>query len=156
MSAEPVTTAEAPSPVTARDHTFTACSVCGFAVRQPVAVLSASNAGLYPDSRYPGRVILSLRPHYEHLDEVPAPLAMMFLADVARVSRALRGVPTITRANVSVLGNREPHVHAHIIPRRDTDTNPGKAPWDTDAVNVGLSDEDSAFWHETLSAVLRL
>lgn len=106
------------------------CPVCGFGLHLPLAALEVSDVGLYDDGRYPGRMIVTARRHWVHLDEVePAELAAL-MADAQRVARALRQLPGVTRTNVAILGNREPHVHVHVIPRRATDAHPDRAPWD--------------------------
>lgn len=115
------------------------CAECGFALWNPVADLSVSAAGLYVDSRYPGRLIVSLNEHYEHYDAVPAELLNVFMEDVRRACAALRSLGA-DRANVAILGNTEAHVHAHVIPRRNTESNSRRAPWDTRSVNIGLDD----------------
>lgn len=107
------------------------CPQCGFGLWTPLARLSVSDVGLYRDARFPGRLLLSIRDHYEHLDEAPVPVAIAFMKDIQAASRALRtAFDDVTRVNVSILGNAEPHVHAHLIPRRASDPLPTKAPWE--------------------------
>ena len=106
------------------------CGKCGFTLHNPVAILSVSNVGMYDDARYPGRLIVTLRRHYEHLDELRAETTSMFMADVQKCSRILRKMEGVVRVNVAVLGNKEPHVHAHVIPRYAGEVNSDRAPWD--------------------------
>lgn len=106
------------------------CRVCGFELHRPLAALQVSDVGLCDDGRYPGRVIVTARRHWAHLDEVePVELAAL-MTDAQRAARALRSLPGVTRANVAIMGNREPHLHVHVIPRRATDAHPDRAPWD--------------------------
>lgn len=108
----------------------TTCPSCSFELWHPIARLRNSRVGLYDDSRFPGRVIVSLDQHYDHLDEVPEVLLADFMADVARTSRVLRDCLEVPRVNVAILGNQERHVHAHLIPRDPTsDPLPSKSPW---------------------------
>lgn len=93
------------------------CDSCGFALFIPVFTLSVSTLGLYDDSRSPGRCLLSLSEHYEYLDEMPASLLTELMKDIHRASQAIKDVTGSRRVNVAVLGNTEPHVHAHLIPR---------------------------------------
>ena len=81
---------------------------------------------------------MTLNEHFDHLDEVPVDLAAQFLVDVQFVSRALRQMRGVELANIAVLGNRVSHVHAHVIPRRATDSNYGLAPWDSAAPFTAL------------------
>ncbi|KMV17706.1 diadenosine tetraphosphatase [Mycolicibacterium conceptionense] len=85
-------------------------------------------------------MIVSAHEHYEHLDEMPAGVLAAFMADVTRTSRAVRSLDGVERVNVAVLGNREPHVHAHVIPRRAGEVNAGKAPWDEAPPRRSLND----------------
>lgn len=52
------------------------------------------------------------------------------MTDVRHCSRVLRGMDSVVRTNVAILGNREPHVHAHVIPRYEGEINHDRAPWD--------------------------
>lgn len=106
------------------------CGVCDFALWLPVARLSAATVGLYDDARFPGRLIVSAHEHFEHLDDMAPSELGEFMAGVQRACRALRSLEGVERVNVAILGNREPHVHAHLIPRRAGEPNSGKAPWD--------------------------
>jgi diadenosine tetraphosphate (Ap4A) HIT family hydrolase len=106
------------------------CGVCGFTLWLPVARLVTADVGLYDDGRFPGRLLVSAHEHFEHLDAVPATEFSRFMADVQRACRALRYLSEVERVNVAILGNREPHVHAHLIPRRSGEPNALRAPWD--------------------------
>ncbi|MFC5937620.1 MULTISPECIES: HIT family protein [Mycobacterium avium complex (MAC)] len=116
------------------------CPRCGFELRIPLAALPAADVGLYDDGRFPGRLIVAARPHFNHLDEMPADVLADFTRDVQTAARILRGLNDVVRVNVAVLGNREEHVHAHLIPRRPTDANFGLAPWDQAPDRVPLAD----------------
>lgn len=83
------------------DHS--ACTHCGFQPWHPVAALTACDAGLYDDGRFPGRLIISARTHFDHLDEMPAHQLAEFMADVQVASRVLRDLADVQRANVAVL-----------------------------------------------------
>lgn len=113
---------------------------CGFELWNPVAELSVSSVGLYDDGRFPGRLIISLNDHFDHLDDVDAPIMVAFMGDVRAVSKALREMDEVTRINVAILGNKVSHVHAHVIPRRPLDVNYGLSPWDGAAEFVKMSD----------------
>ena len=119
------------------------CTTCEFQLWSPLATLSVSTLGLYDDDRFPGRCLLVLTDHYEHLDEVPDVLAASFLADVQRTARALRKGLAADRVNVAVLGNAEPHVHAHLVPRWPVkEPRPHKSPWDDPRRRGSLPSQD--------------
>lgn len=130
------------------------CGSCGFELYVPVTELSCATVGLYADSRYPGRLILSLNEHFDHLDDVPSDVLYKFMEDVRRCSRTLRSVSDVERVNVAILGNRESHVHAHIIPRRGVEPNFRQSPWDTTEKNTGMSALEIQKWVTALESAL--
>ena len=106
------------------------CPVCGFQLYQPVAEFGSCVLGLYDDARFPGRSLLAFNEHYEDLSTMPAAKAHAFLDDLRLAGLAIQTATGADRMNYAVLGNAEPHVHAHIIPRKRTDDPvPNKAPW---------------------------
>ena len=107
-----------------------ACSDCGFELWHPLAALSVCDVGLYDDARFPGRMIVSLREHVEHLDEVRPDLLSRLMQDVVAASTVLRKTLGADRVNVAFLGNQVAHVHAHLIPRYGaSEPMPTQAPW---------------------------
>ena len=116
------------------------CAACGFELWIPITRLSSSSVGLYNDGRFPGRVIVSADTHFEHFDDADTAFMSTFTQDIAQVSRVLRKMAGVERVNVSILGNKDPHLHAHVIPRRMTDTNYGLAPWDGAPPRFRMSD----------------
>jgi diadenosine tetraphosphate (Ap4A) HIT family hydrolase len=107
-----------------------ACSDCGFELWLPLAALSVCDVGMYDDARFPGRMIVSLREHVEHLDEVRPDLLSCLMQDVTAASTVLRKALGADRVNVAFLGNQVPHLHAHLIPRYGaSEPMPTKAPW---------------------------
>lgn len=107
------------------------CSVCGFELWLPVTALSVCDVGIYNDARFHGRMIVSLREHAEHFDEVSRDIATCMLDDVSIASRVLRKTLGAHRVNVAILGNQAPHVHAHVIPRYGpSEPKPDASPWD--------------------------
>lgn len=107
------------------------CHECGFEVWNPVNLdLRVSRADLYSDIRFPGRLILILNEHYDHLHEVPDGLMTAFMQDIKDVHAALMGLDNVRRVNMAILGNTVAHVHAHIIPRYPGEPLPGSSPWD--------------------------
>jgi diadenosine tetraphosphate (Ap4A) HIT family hydrolase len=107
------------------------CSICGFELWIVVGRLTVSSVGLYDDGRFPGRLLVSLGPHHEHLEEVPEALVNSFISDIQSAARVLRKVTGVERVNVAILGNQDPHVHAHLIPRSPLhEPIPHRSPWE--------------------------
>ncbi|TXH10554.1 MAG: HIT domain-containing protein [Spirochaetes bacterium] len=112
------------------DYNFMPCKVCGFELYLPIAALQVSQVALYDDARYPGRLIVSLNQHFDHIEEVDPDVFVQFWSDIRACSRALRSLSNVTRVNVALLGNSVPHVHAHVFPRRQRqEQNSNKSPW---------------------------
>lgn len=106
------------------------CQACGFDLWLPLAHLRVSALGLYDDNRFPGRSILALSSHAEHLEDLEKDVAEAFLADATDAGAAIRKVVGADRMNYAVLGNAVPHLHWHIIPRvGHSDPLPHKSPW---------------------------
>lgn len=119
------------------------CSICGFELYWPIRALSHSFVGLYDDARFPGRCIVTLGRHFNHLEDVPNDLSLGFFMDIRRASRAIRTVTGCPRVNVAILGNAESHVHAHLIPRYPhLERFPEKSPWNDERTVTRLGDAD--------------
>lgn len=128
-----------PHPESFLPEASTTCDECGFELWTPIWRLNVARAGLYDDARFPGRLIVSLNDHYDHLDEMPSHLLAAFMADVSEASKVLRWSLGADRVNVAVLGNQESHVHAHVIPRKSSDPRPNHAPWQDPRPRTNLS-----------------
>jgi diadenosine tetraphosphate (Ap4A) HIT family hydrolase len=107
------------------------CDHCGFEIFIPIAETDEAALGLYDDDRFPGRCLLVLKSHFEHLDEIPEHLASSFLLQAMDTGRVLRTSGLGPRVNYAVLGNEHPHVHYHIIPRQSaSDAIPRRPVWE--------------------------
>ena len=107
-----------------------ACLECGFLLWEPIAVSAHSRLGLYNDDRFPGRCILALHGHYASLDALPPEVLIGFMSDVQTAIRAIQIATGAARVNTAILGNRDPHVHAHLIPRYpEHEEFPDCSPW---------------------------
>jgi len=106
------------------------CSECGFRLFLPIARLSMSTLGLYDDARFPGRCLLVFHDHVEDLTELSTAAATGFLWDMRVAAAVIRQVTAADHINYAILGNAEPHLHAHLIPRnRKADPVPRQSPW---------------------------
>jgi diadenosine tetraphosphate (Ap4A) HIT family hydrolase len=122
--------------------TDTPCRTCGFHLWEPIAESPHAKLGLYSDSRFPGRSILTLRGHFESLDSVPMDTMMGFLRDIQICMLAIQSATGAHRVNVAILGNRETHVHAHLIPRfPEQEKFPDRSPWNDEREKEPLPTE---------------
>ena len=128
------------------------CPDCNFTLYHVVAELQVSVLALYSDERFPGRALLSLYEHHENFADMPEDLAIAFLNDIRVAGRAIAAATSCRRVNYAVLGNAEPHVHAHIIPRYHDDPVPTKAPWAHPDVVTPMTDDALT----VMSAMIRL
>ncbi|XVA04330.1 HIT family protein [Prescottella equi] len=107
-----------------------ACPSCGFLLWEPIAESPHSKLGLYNDNRFPGRSILTLRGHFSSLEQLPMDTLMGFMRDVQVSISAIQAATGAARVNVAILGNRDPHVHAHLVPRfPQREEFPDCSPW---------------------------
>lgn len=102
---------------TAMEFNKWACEVCGFELRYPVSESEVTVLALYDDGRYPGRCLLARRKQVEHFDDLEPREAHLFVDEIIRYGRGLRTALAVPRVNYAILGNVEPHLHAHLIPR---------------------------------------
>lgn len=116
------------------------CASCGFSLWLPVAELKHSQLGLYDDARFPGRCLLVLKQHEERFEGLERDLMCAFVEEAQGVGKALRAATGCERVNLAVLGNAEPHVHFHLIPRYPRrEPRPTKSPWDDPRQKEGLA-----------------
>jgi diadenosine tetraphosphate (Ap4A) HIT family hydrolase len=109
----------------------TSCKQCGFDLWLPILGMRSSEIGLYSDARFPGRCIVTLREHYDHISDVPAMDLVTFMEEIKFAVDAIQRATDCPRVNVAILGNAESHVHAHLIPRNPKkEPLPNKAPWE--------------------------
>lgn len=107
------------------------CTVCGFELWTPVARLGVSTLGLYDDARFPGRCLLVYDEHVEDLVDLDEGAASAFVADVKKAALAIAQAVPVDRMNYAILGNVEPHLHMHLIPRVAAgDPVFGRPPWE--------------------------
>lgn len=106
------------------------CDTCNFELWLPILELRVSFLGLYDDARFPGRCILSLKGHEEDFTCLREPILSLFIKDVQDAGSAIMGSMGASRINYALLGNDEPHVHVHLVPRYpEMEPNPRRSPW---------------------------
>jgi diadenosine tetraphosphate (Ap4A) HIT family hydrolase len=106
------------------------CSICGFELWKPIIELRTGNLGLYNDARFPGRSLFVLKDHFDEFSRLPDDLACDFILEARVAGRAIQRATQSPRVNYAILGNAEPHVHMHLIPRFPKEESlPTKSPW---------------------------
>lgn len=122
------------------------CETCGFDLWRYIGTVStvtvdrgifgasqvfsnSCHVGLYSDHRYPGRCLVVFDKHKDHLEDLSEYELSYFMRCVTKVGEVVKGAVGAKRMNYAILGNAVPHVHAHVIPRFETDPNPNQSPW---------------------------
>ena len=106
------------------------CADCGLELGDVIANLESGALAHYSDREFPGRCVLALHEHAEHLEELSPEDLTLLMQDVRRAGRAIRKATGATRMNYAVLGNAAPHIHVHLIPRGGaTDLRRTDTPW---------------------------
>jgi diadenosine tetraphosphate (Ap4A) HIT family hydrolase len=102
---------------------------CDWQMHAVIGPLQVSTLGLYDDVRFPGRSVLALDEHHVDFTDISDELAQAFLVDIRRAAKAIQRVTGCDRMNYAIMGNHEPHVHAHLIPRVRDCPVARKPPW---------------------------
>jgi diadenosine tetraphosphate (Ap4A) HIT family hydrolase len=113
-----------------------ACTICDRVRRcrhgqEPafIAELSQSFVVLHDHQPCEGWCVLWLKDHAEHLADLPVSRQAALWRDVARVAAAVRAAVSPRRLNYACLGNQEPHIHWHVIPRHANDPDLAAPVW---------------------------
>jgi diadenosine tetraphosphate (Ap4A) HIT family hydrolase len=86
---------------------------------------------------YPGYTIFSCIKHKKELFELDLKFRNDFLIEMSVVAEAVFKVFKPKKINYELLGNAQPHLHWHIIPRFDNDLNVLEPVWnDLNKINV--------------------
>lgn len=70
----------------------------------------------------PGYCVLYPDPVVPHLNALTGPARLQFLEDMARTGDVLMEILSPARINYEILGNLEPALHGHIVPRYDSES----------------------------------
>jgi len=106
-----------------------ACATCGFKLSEPFAKLAVSDLGFVSDDRFPGRCIVMLRHHATELFDLDSALRHAFADDVSTAARAIYLAVNAFKINYEILGNADPHVHCHLVPRQLGEPKPKVPAW---------------------------
>jgi diadenosine tetraphosphate (Ap4A) HIT family hydrolase len=88
-------------------------------------------------------ILIYSKGHATELHELPEQERAAFMEDLARIARAIHEAYHPVKINYELLGNLEPHLHWHVIPRRGEDPVDLRNPvWGQDYEQVKVSDAD--------------
>lgn len=92
-----------------------------------VKELSTGYVVLADYQRYPGYTIFLCKMHVEELHQLPYDFRIRHLTEMSIVAEATYQAFHTDKMNHAMLGNLDPHVHWHLIPRKNGDL-PENAP----------------------------
>ncbi len=96
-----------------------------------IADLSISALSLFREQRFRGWCILSFSPSdATSIDVLSEDEYTAFMRDLRATSSALRQVLNPDHMNYELLGNSNPHLHWHVIPRYKNDGRWGQPVWE--------------------------
>lgn len=105
------------------------CEVCGFASGEWIATLAVSDLCFVSDHRFPGRCVITLHPHATELFELGPEILSAYADDVSRAAKAIKLATDAFKMNYEILGNADPHVHCHLVPRQLSEPKPKVPAW---------------------------
>lgn len=83
----------------------------------PIAELSVSRAFLFKEQTYRGRCLVAYNGHVNDLNELDDKERDAFMADVARVTRAMQKVFNPEKINYGAYSDKLSHLHFHLAPK---------------------------------------
>src|ERR1700687_657898 len=106
-----------------------ACGICAMidrikagAFRDFIAELKSCYVILGDQQFYRGYCVLFAKLHATELYLMPADTARLLSDEMRLVAEAIATVVKPWKMNYECLGNSEPHVHWHLLPRQETET----------------------------------
>jgi len=88
---------------------------------RPVVSLPLCEVLLMNDSRFPWCILVPRVPELRDFHDVPAAQKATFMAEIERVSLALKRLTGAYKMNVAALGNMVEQLHVHVIARQRED-----------------------------------
>ena len=110
---------------------------------QKIADLKVSTVILNRDWQFfKGSTLLVYREHITELHHLDPTMQHQFMDDASRVSAALEMAFPGVKLNHGLFGNTVPHLHWHIIVRRNTDPDPKSTIWESPFDVLDQSEQD--------------
>lgn len=76
-----------------------------------------------------GYVLFLYKKHLTELHQIPIKERQEFLLEMSQVAEATLKATNADKMNYELLGNTEPHLHWHLIPRYKTESDPSNPIW---------------------------
>ncbi|MCK4400676.1 HIT family protein [bacterium] len=107
-----------------------------------IVELEQSIVYLHRDSKYKGRCIVALKEHKRELFELSEQQRNQYIREVSNVARAVKTAFNADKINYAVYGDIMDHLHFHIVPKRKSGTEWGKAFEVVQATPSSMSEEE--------------
>ncbi|MBI2921470.1 MAG: HIT family protein [Planctomycetes bacterium] len=97
---------------------------------------------LAEDQTWPGWSMLVSKKHVSELFDLTPEERAAGIEEVAGAAKILKDVFNAAKMNIELLGNQQPHIHWHVIPRRTDDPAWNKPIWSFDHKPRPLSSKE--------------
>ena len=87
------------------------------AIMLPICDLSVSKAFLFKEQTYHGRCLVAYKDHVNDLNELADNERNAFMADVAKVTRAMQKLYKPEKINYGAYSDKLSHLHFHLAPK---------------------------------------
>ena len=118
-----------------------------------VAQLSVSRMFIFKEQTYHGRCLVAYKDHVDDLNLLSDEERNAFMADVAKVTRAMQKVFNPAKINYGAYSDTLSHLHFHLIPKYEGGPDFGGV-FQMNPKKVNLSDEEYAEMAEALKKAL--
>ena len=118
-----------------------------------VAQLSVSRMFIFKEQTYHGRCLVAYKDHVDDLNLLSDDERNAFMADVARVTRAMQKVFNPAKINYGAYSDTLSHLHFHLIPKYEGGPDFGGV-FQMNPKKVYLSDEEYTEMAEALKKAL--
>lgn len=123
----------------------TSCGICSWIKELPtspflIKEFSTGYAVISKYQYYKGYTLFLCKEHVVELHELSAKKRKIFLDEMSEVAKAVYHAVRPDKLNYELLGNTEPHMHWHIIPRLRSEKEFQRPIWVVDK-NIRQSDE---------------
>jgi len=123
----------------------TDCGICSWIKELPaspffIKEFSTGYAVISKYQYYKGYTLFLCKDHVTELHDLPVKKRKMFLEEMSEVAEAVYHTVKPDKLNYELLGNTEPHMHWHILPRYKNEDEFHRPIWIVDK-NIRQSDE---------------
>lgn len=119
----------------------------------PICEMKASSLYLFREQTYRGRCLLAYKEHLKEICDPEGEDYIAFMDDLKRVSAAIKKVMNPDKLNIGAFGDKQPHLHIHIVPKYDGGPDWGKS-FTMNPKQVYLSEEEYAELVDGIKAAL--